>query len=726
MKLKIKLCLIVTSIMIFFVTGVSVIILSHAARLQTETAMSNTDSLTEKHAVEIGRGFDSYMDTARMLAQIMDTYDAIDVNLRRLLFNKNLESIIATNPSYVGIFTVWEPNALDGLDEQFANTPGTDHTGQYIPWYTRISGSIELRPYPDYKVLLDNLSRDEFISNPVWTSVMDEKVLLVTVTAPVISKTDELIGLVGVTINIKDLQSIVEGIKPYETGVAGVFSNDGIIAGHFDLSKRGKDMRETEDDLLGDELPMVVASMRNGEEVTLQCYSPALKSMSYIIYRPIKIGATTTPWSIMVAIPMDKVLAPIHSLIVFATIIIIAASVIIAFVFFYVVHRITKPIVHMSRILKDISDGEGDLTKQLVVNSKDEIGDMAHFFNLTLEKIKHMVINIKQKTGVLLNVGNELSTDMTETTSSVNQITSNIRNIKSQVLNQSTSINQANSSLDSIINNINKLNEFIETQAASVTQSSSAIEEMLTNIKSVTQTLVTNTNNVRALSKASEIGRHSLNEAAADIQTIAKESAGLSEINAVIEDIASQTNLLSVNAAIEAAHAGEAGKGFAVVADEIRELAESSGSQSKIISTVLQKMKDSIDKITKSTDGMLTHFEAISSGVRIVSEQEENILNAMEEQNAGSQQILEAIARLNDITHKVKDGFQEMMQGSKKIRDENENIGSAARELSNDIGEMADGADQINITVNRVQTISEENKGNIDTLAQEVSLFKVE
>jgi methyl-accepting chemotaxis protein len=458
----------------------------------------------------------------------------------------------------------------------------------------------------------------------------------------------------------------------------------------------------------------------------LQAYSYTMKSNVYAVYRPIQIGATTTPWSIMIVTPINNVLAPIHSLILSTTFIVIAASVIIAFVFFYVVHKITKPVVRMSRMLKDISEGAGDLTRQLEVNSKDEIGDMVHFFNLTLEKIKQMVINIKQKTGVLLNVGNELSTDMTETTCSVNQITSNIRNIKGQVINQSTSINQANSTLELIINNINKLNGFIETQAASVTQSSSAIEEMLTTIKSVTQTLVTNTNNVRNLAKASEVSRHSLNEAASNIQAIAKESTGLMEINAVIEDIASQTNLLSVNAAIEAAHAGEAGKGFAVVADEIRKLAESSGSQSKIISAVLQKMKDSIDKITKSTYGMLDHFEAISSGIQIVSEQEENILNAMKEQSAGSQKVLEAIARLNDITHKVKDGSLEMMQGSKKIRDKNENIGRATRELSNDIGEMADGADQINITVNRVQMISEENKGNIDTLVQEVSLFKVE
>ncbi len=166
---------------------------------------------------------------------------------------------------------------------------------------------------------------------------------------------------------------------------------------------------------------------------------------------------------------------------------------------------------------------------------------------------------------------------------------------------------------------------------------------MLANIQSVTQTLMKNVENVTELTQSSEAGHEGLRDVAYDIQDIARESEGLLEINAVMENIASQTNLLSMNAAIEAAHAGESGKGFAVVADEIRKLAESSSEQSKTISTVLKKIKASIDKISLSTDNVLKKFEVIDRGVKIVAEQEENIRNAMEEQDQGSKQILEAI-----------------------------------------------------------------------------------
>jgi methyl-accepting chemotaxis protein len=249
---------------------------------------------------------------------------------------------------------------------------------------------------------------------------------------------------------------------------------------------------------------------------------------------------------------------------------------------------------------------------------------------------------------------------------------------------------------------------------------------MLANIQSVTQTLVSNMENVKKLAGDSEVGRTGLQEVAADIQEIAKESEGLLEINTVMQNIASQTNLLSMNAAIEAAHAGEAGKGFAVVADEIRKLAENSGEQSKTISTVLKKIKDAIDKITLSTDTVLKKFEAIDSEVRVVSDQVENIRNAMEEQSTGSQQILEAIEQLNDITQVVKGGSTEMLEGSNEVIHESKNLESVTQEITNGMNEMATGADQINTAVNRVNEISGVNRENIDVLVKEVSRFKVE
>jgi methyl-accepting chemotaxis protein len=280
--------------------------------------------------------------------------------------------------------------------------------------------------------------------------------------------------------------------------------------------------------------------------------------------------------------------------------------------------------------------------------------------------------------------------------------------------------------MEQITINITKLNGHVDRQSASVSQSSSAIEEMLANIQSVTQTLVKNTDNVTELTDASGVGRTGLQNVASDIQEIAKESEGLLEINSVMENIASQTNLLSMNAAIEAAHAGETGKGFAVVAAEIRKQAESSSQQSKTISAVLKKIKTSIDKITKSTDNVLLKFGAIETSVKTVADQEENIRNAMEEQGQGSKQILDAIGQVNGITQEVKNGSKEMLQGSNEVIRESKNLEKATQEITGGMNEMASGADEINTAVHQVNELCGKNRESIDLLVREVSRFKVE
>jgi methyl-accepting chemotaxis protein len=419
-------------------------------------------------------------------------------------------------------------------------------------------------------------------------------------------------------------------------------------------------------------------------------------------------------------------LAEVHSITRFTIILAVLAIAAAAVIIYFVLKRTTKPIVTVANTLKDIPEGEGDLTRTIPEKGNDEITDMSRYFNRTLEKIKKLIIVIKEEAGVLSETGNELASNMTQTAAAVNQIAANIQSIKGRVINQSASVTETNATMEQVVSNINKLNGYVATQSEEIAHSSSAIDAILNNINSVTTTLTENAANVNTLQEASKAGHDGLQDMVSDIQLIARESEDLLTINSVMENIASQTNLLSMNAAIEAAHAGEAGKGFAVVADEIRKLAESSGAQSKTVGTVLKNIKSSIDKITASAEVVINRFESINSGVKTVADQEEHIRGAMDEQGKRSEVLLQSSGNVNQMTLKVKSGSEEMLDGSQEVIQESQNLEKATQEITNGINEIASGADQINVAVNHVNEISTKNRDGINALIREVSQFKVD
>jgi methyl-accepting chemotaxis protein len=441
--------------------------------------------------------------------------------------------------------------------------------------------------------------------------------------------------------------------------------------------------------------------------------------------QPFAIGNSNMTWTVIIGTMDSYVLKEVREITRFTVILAVIAILAAATIVYLAMGSITNPIVKVTDTLKDISEGEGDLTKRVTIKAKDEMGDLVRYFNITMETIKNLVGTIKYKINGLNHTSFELSENMGKTSTAVQQITSNLDSTKNLMVKQETSTTEAGKAVGDIKVNIDDLKKMIEQQTESVNMSSSAIEEMTANIHSVTQTLVENSKNVSELTEASENGKTGLQAVAQEILEIARDSEGLLEINSVMNNIASQTNLLSMNAAIEAAHAGESGKGFAVVADEIRKLAESSSEQSKTTAAMLKKIKSSIDNITKSSNDVLERFGAIDSSVKTVSEHEQNIRNAMEEQETGGRQILESISRLRDITASVMKGSDHMEESGETLVKETDEFIKTSKETVEGMNEILKGINQINVSVNHVNEMSHENNQNFELLKQETEKFNV-
>ncbi|GHU26437.1 methyl-accepting chemotaxis protein [Spirochaetia bacterium] len=718
MRLRYRLTLIIALLMVVIVATVSIILLNQSRKLQTDVAFENMLNMSTSMSFQMQQQFELYMDAVATIANVVNGFRSLQEENRRSYFNMAIRSTLESNPGFVGIYSVWKEGIIDG------GTP------VYSTLYTRETGPIEYHDFstwnpPEYKrcqAAIAANDKSQTVSEPIPFKHQGKDILFVLMTAPIIEDTTgALLGFIGVGVDLSPLQPRIEALKPYGTGNAALYSTGGIIVARYDLSSLGKPFQEVNAVRFGSEgIGLVENSLKTGDSCRF------VNNSTIFVGATFYTGTSKNAWAVLASAPLASVLKEVYQMQIFTAIFAVSMVIVALIVIFLVISFAIKPVVSVALTLKDISEGEGDLTKTIEEKGKDEITDMAHYFNLTLEKIKNLIIIIKQQAVNLFDIGNELASNMTETAAAINEITATIQSIKSRVLNQSASVTETNATMEQMTGNIGKLNGHIEKQTSNVSRSSSAIEQMLANIQSVTSTLVKNAGNVHELSESAEVGRSGLQEVSADIREIARESEGLLEINEVMENIASQTNLLSMNAAIEAAHAGEAGKGFAVVADEIRKLAESSSEQSQTISTVLKKIKTSIDKITHSTDSVLNKFEAIEGGVRTVSEQEDSIRSSMEEQGAGSRQILESISQLNEVTRMVKSGSEEMLEGSRQVITEGKNLEMATAEITGGMNEMAAGADQINTAVNGVNSLSGRNRENIDILVREVSRFKVE
>ncbi|MCL1813140.1 MAG: methyl-accepting chemotaxis protein, partial [Treponema sp.] len=479
MKLKFKLSFLVIGIMIIVVAGIAMLLLRRASGITRELSVRSVEYLANEQAQFWAGREEGYMRVLRTIANVMADFESMPPEERRDSFDTMLEGTLIAEPNLVVLYTIWKPNAVDGMDSRYIGRTGSTSTGQYAMTYTKESGELFARASTDVENTMNRLdgplARFDRVDHPVPRTIQGKDSLAIIMQVPVINRlNDEVVGAVGLLLNIAAVQTMVaEVIKEHdELAAVTIYSGNGMIMGHVVPERVGKMLVDV-DTVFGEYIQDANNAVLGGVPFVCRSFSPVFNSNVEIVMRPISIGNSDNKWSVMVVLTEEHMMKEINALTRITFMIAAIAILITAVILFFVLSSVTKPVAKVADTLRDISEGEGDLTRQIIATSKDEIGDLSRYFNLTLEKIKNLVFAIKKEAGMLSDIGHDLASNMNETAAAVNEITANIQSIKGRVLNQSASVTETNATMEQVVVNINKLDKLVESQTTNIAQASS-------------------------------------------------------------------------------------------------------------------------------------------------------------------------------------------------------------------------------------------------------------
>ncbi len=391
---------------------------------------------------------------------------------------------------------------------------------------------------------------------------------------------------------------------------------------------------------------------------------------------------------------------------------------------FYIFHSFSKRIATNLHRVQDIAK-EGNLTSRIELTMLDDYGALSGAINELIEKLASMINALKNDTDVVAEQSDTLSAVSEEANSALKQMITSFKKIEEGSINQNTLVDNAEKDVLALTEDAEHVKKQVIAQTSSVETASAAINEMSANIASVAEMTRKADTVSSALSQSSAEGNASLKGAVAAITEIQKVSTEVEAIVKVIQAIASQTNLLSMNAAIEAAHAGEFGAGFAVVADEVRSLAQSSSNSAKDIQ---EKIKDMVGKINAGVDSINVagkSFKDIEENVQATSELVKTIAAAMEEQRQGAEDTLRTTNELVNAIQSIKTLAESESERAENVRTVMLDVVSSSKNALEMVNEGVEASNHLNDAIEQVNDSVNSNRSAVSSMQGTVKGFRV-
>ncbi len=687
-----------------------------------------------RHAATIQSRLGEAFISARFVAQLVDEIIEEPQARRRAALDVRLRRLLERNANFAGVWTTWEPDALDGLDARNRDSAFGNDAGRVdITWFRGADGSLKRRTTPESEILTADYylepkrTMQETLIGPYFYEYGEEGVPPLfesSIVVPLLSQDARFKGVIGIDVPQSFLQAAVASIKPYGDGFAALYAKGGLIAGHREAELLGKKIDAEAGRFVQGDFERYAKAVENPEDVRLRVVRDGVPSI--VATRKFRLGSSYTRWTLVIVVPETKVLARSGGLALTMGLWGLVALLALFVVTLFASRAIARPIRRVSLALKSVAEGEGELSARLPAGARDETGELARYFNEFVGKLESTVARLKDAARGVAAVGEELAASAEESSATVTELEATVRSLQGKIAALDGSIVEVEEAVDGIARGIGTLEDLVRRQTEGVRGAKAVSEGIVRELGELARSAGGRGAATEALAMRAREGEAKVGGVLRAVKEIGGYAERIAGMAGVINDVAERTNLLAMNAAIEAAHAGDRGRGFAVVADEIRKLAEATGGNAATIGRELKAVIAKIDDTAAGAEEAGGAIRAMSEGMGEAASSFREVVGALESLAVRGSSVGSSLDSLVGATDELERASADMGRRSAVIRESTAAMARLSRESRAGFDEMAVGIREMTGAAEALSHLGLENARNTGILKEELGRFKAD